>query len=125
MDASHLKLLMYFAYGAVGGLIGSMAKSRRLTLPRMVGERLADGTVRKIIDPGFVTAPLLGGLLAAYFDVRPENSIAWGLAAGYAGPSILNALVDQLLKRLGLAMESPLNPSLPDVPADPPTGGAS
>ena len=102
LTPEHAKLLGYAVYGGIAGLIGAMAKSRRLTLPRIVTYRERDGEVVKMIDVGFLAAPFLGALLAAYFDTKPENAIAWGLASGYAGPSVCNAILDELLKRFGI-----------------------
>ncbi|MFN3652209.1 MAG: hypothetical protein ACK47B_21740 [Armatimonadota bacterium] len=101
MTPFHWKLVEFFIYGAIGGLIGAMTKSRSLELPRIVVKRQKDGEVRKFIDMGFLAAPFLGGALAAYFDGRPETAIVYGVTSGYAGPSLLNALGDTLLKRVG------------------------
>lgn len=105
-----IKLAWFFLYGAVGGLIGAMAKSRRLTLPRITVEREADGELVKEWDSGFLWAPFLGGALAAIVDGRPETAIAYGLASGYAGPAIINAVVDPILKKFGLNPDSPKLP---------------
>ncbi|HEU4751926.1 MAG TPA: hypothetical protein VFU47_03740 [Armatimonadota bacterium] len=94
------KTLEYAAYGALAALIGSMAKSRGLQLPRIFVQRHADGETVKVIDLGFLTSPILGAFLAAYFDTRPENAIAWGLAAGFVGPSIINAVWDPIVRRV-------------------------
>lgn len=102
MSPEHQQLLAYALYGSLGGLIGAMAKSRRLTLPRIVTRRDADGEVAKMIDVGFLAAPFLGAALAMYFDTSPPNAIAWGLAGGYAGPTVVNTVVDQMLKRFGI-----------------------
>jgi hypothetical protein len=57
------------------------------------------------VDTGFLLAPLLGGLIAMKMDGSPVNAMGWGLACGYAGPAIVNSLVDALLKKLGIETE--------------------
>lgn len=89
-------ILIYFAYGAVGGFVGEIAKTGRLRLPRIVAGAL---------DVGFLVAPLIGGTLASLFDSSPQNAIAWGVAAGYAGPSLVSMVVEPLLAKLKLGSE--------------------
>jgi hypothetical protein len=101
MNPAYIKLAEYAFFGAIGGLIGAMAKSRTLTLPRIVITRRKSGEVVKVVDTGFLSAPFLGASLAMYFDTRPENAIAWGLACGFAGPSIITALLEALMKQAG------------------------
>jgi hypothetical protein len=71
-------------------------------MPRFICKRERNGETVKFVDPGFLTSVFLGAALAIYFDTKPENAIAWGLGAGFAGPAILRSLIDSLLKRLGL-----------------------
>ncbi|HEU4754104.1 MAG TPA: hypothetical protein VFU47_13420 [Armatimonadota bacterium] len=99
------KALIYAALGFIGALIGSMAKERRLTLPRVLVEIDEQGRRRRVIDPGFVVAPLVGALMAVYFDARYENALAWGAASGVVGPAILNIFSDWALKRLGFSVQ--------------------
>lgn len=98
------KILEYLAWGGASGLIGSMTKSRRMTLPHLTCIRERDGRVVKGFDWGFLAAPLLGAVVAAAVDGRPSTAIAYGLACGYAGPSLLNLIVDWGLGKLGLML---------------------
>lgn len=112
--SSDAGLLVYAAWGFAGALVGSMSRRRRLELPRVTVERRRRGasgeweTVREV-DPGFLAAPLLGAFLAVLADGRPWTAAAYGLATGWAGPAVLNALLDPLLSRLGRP-EPPENP---------------
>jgi predicted Na+-dependent transporter len=96
----------FFGYGAIGGIVGAMSKSRRLRLPRVIRRVARDGDHIIEVDSGFLLAPLLGGLVAMIVDGRPETAIGWGLACGYSGPAIVNAIVDGLLKKLGVNTEA-------------------
>jgi hypothetical protein len=121
----YAKLLEYAAFGAGGGLIGAMTKSRTLRLPRLLVERLEDGETVKVLDAGLLAAPLLGACLAMYFDTRPENALAWGLAAGYAGPTVLNVIIDPLLRKLGLNPDCDVlkpSPAVTDLKENPDAG---
>lgn len=102
MPPAYLKLAEYALFGAIGALIGAMTKSRSLTLPHLTLEKRRNGETVKGWDPGFLAAPFLGAALAMYFDTRPENAIAWGLAAGTAGPAIITLITDKLLSLAGL-----------------------
>lgn len=96
---------VFFAYGAVGGIVGAMSKSRRLRLPRVIRHVEKDGDLVVEVDAGFLLAPLLGGLVAMLLDGRPATAIGWGLACGYAGPAIVNVIVDGMLRKLGVETE--------------------
>lgn len=121
MPLEYVKLAEYFVFGCIGGLIGSMAKSRRLTLPHVVIERKKNGEIIKAWDTGFLAAPFVGGALAMVFDTAPVNAIGWGLASGYAGPSIWNALVDGLLSKFGFKVGGLPEPAPSPTPS---SGGA-
>jgi hypothetical protein len=116
MDPTYLKLLEYAAFGSVGAIVGAMAKCRKVQLPRVSVERTRDGETVTVIDMGFLTAPLLGACLAMYFDTNAPNAIAWGLAAGFVGPSLLNSMIDPLLKRLGFDPDAPAVAVIPARP---------
>jgi hypothetical protein len=107
MTPEQLKILEFAAFGFLGGVIGVMARSERLALPRIVAERQADGQVVRFIDPGFLASCLLGALLAAWRDGRPETAIVYGLASGYVGPALLKRLIERLLKHAGLDSDTP------------------
>lgn len=94
------ELCAYAAWGGAGALIASMTRTRRLQLPRLYLRRSRDGETVRILDPGFLAAPLLGAFLAAALDGRPWTAAAYGLASGWAGPAILNALIDPILHRV-------------------------
>jgi len=96
------KILEFAAYGAAAALLGTMVRDGRLQVPRIYSERGREGHPVRFIDPGFLGSVLLGAALAAYFDGRAQTAAAYGLAAGYAGPALLNALAEPLLKRLGM-----------------------
>jgi len=100
-----LKLLEYAGYGLASGVIGTMARERRLTLPRIY--KVRDGTNRAetVVDPGFLAAPVLGAVLAMIVDGRPQTALAYGLAAGFVGPALLHSLLEPLLKRFGIDLE--------------------
>jgi hypothetical protein len=102
MTPTDWQLLQAFACGFGGALIGSMAKTRKLQLPRVYAVRTATGEVIKGLDAGFLVSPLLGGILAMIVNGGPERAIGYGLATGYAGPAVLNALIDPFLRRLGI-----------------------
>lgn len=98
------KVLEYLAWGGAAGLIGAMTKSRRMTLPRITCEREKDGSTVKVLDWGFLVAPFLGALVAAVVDGRPQTAVAYGLACGFAGPSLLNIVTEWVLSRAGLML---------------------
>lgn len=104
MPPEYLKLAEYAVFGAVGALIGAAAKNRSLELPRVTRKKEKSGAVVKSLDLGFLTAPLLGAVLAAVVDGRPQTGIAYGLAAGFAGPAIINAVLDPIIARLGMPL---------------------
>lgn len=99
MSPEVLKLLEYAAYGAVGALAGVVGKSGELRLPRLRRRALKDGDVVIALDLGFIAALLLGAILAAWIDGRPQTALAYGLASGYAGPSLLSAMVTEFQRR--------------------------
>jgi hypothetical protein len=94
------------ACGFGGALIGSMAKTRRLRLPRVCVVKQESGEAEWILDPGFLATPLLGAFLAVLLASRAEVALWYGLATGYVGPALLNLLFDPLLKRLGADPEA-------------------
>jgi hypothetical protein len=106
MTGEQWKLVEYALWGGLAALIGAMAKSRRLTLPQIFVVRRDGKVKRRVIDMGFLVAPLMGGLLAAVVDGRPSTAVAYGLAAGYAGPALVNAIVDGVLNGLGYAVKT-------------------
>lgn len=118
IDPLYVKLAEYAFFGAIGGLIGAMTKSSRLTLPRLTLEKRRNGEVVKIWDPGFLSAPFLGAGLAMYFDTSPQNAIAWGLVGGFVGPAMMSIFTDKLLSVFGLKVGG-----MPEVPAT--TNGGS
>ncbi|MGV3723804.1 MAG: hypothetical protein ACO1SX_23140 [Actinomycetota bacterium] len=120
MNPAYAKILEYAAFGAIGALAAAMSKSRGLALPRIVVHRERDGQVSKWIDMGFLAAPVLGAVLAVYFDTTPANAIAWGCAAGWGGTSILTAIQDALLRAAGLKVGG-----LPETASPAPSNGAS
>jgi hypothetical protein len=103
VDAVLWRLCQYAAYGAVGGFVGVLAKSGRLELPHLV-RRSEDGERAVMIDLGFLGSLILGAVLAAVMDGRPQTAIAYGLAAGFVGPAALNCVLDPLLIRVGLGL---------------------
>lgn len=107
MSPAYVKILEYAAWGFIGGLIGLMSKNRRLEMPRMVVHRERDGRTSKWLDVGFLSSPFLGSALAIYFDTRPENALAWGMVAGYAGSSVLTLLQERLLSAAGFKVGIP------------------
>jgi hypothetical protein len=105
MTPEQLKLLQLATYGFAAALIGSMAKERKLRLPRVYLVKEETGEAIRILDPGFLAAPLLGAFMAMIIDGRLENALLYGLASGYAGPAVLNAFIDPLLHRLRIHPE--------------------
>jgi len=101
MSPAYVKIFEYAAWGFIGGVIGLMSKNRRLELPRLHSVREKDGRVSKWIDVGFLSSPFLGSALAIYFDTRPENALAWGMVAGYAGSSVMTLLQERVLTLAG------------------------
>ena len=103
MDHQPLTLLLFSAYGAAGAFIGSVSKTRKLELPRIIrrGVKLEDRVT--LIDVGFLGAPLLGAVLAAVVDGRPQTALAYGIAAGFAGPAVINSVIDPILARIGMS----------------------
>jgi hypothetical protein len=112
-----LHYLTFALYGGVGALLCAAAKQRTLEMPRVVRKRDADGDVRTVIDLGFLAAPLLGAIVAAYVDGRPATALAWGALCGYAGPAILNWVFDPWLKKLGVPLHDGLPPAARDEEA--------
>ena len=102
MEHQPLSLLIFAGYGAIGAFIGAISKTRKLELPRIIrrGVSLADRVT--LIDVGFLGAPLLGAVLAAIVDGRPQTAIAYGIAAGFAGPAVINSVIDPILARIGM-----------------------
>lgn len=107
MSPEAWKILEYAAWGGAGALLGSVAHTRTLQLPRIVRRGVDPGDQVVLLDLGFLVAPILGAVLAAIVDGRPQTAVAYGIAAGYAGPAFANALLDALLRRIGM----------PEVPA--------
>lgn len=108
------QILAYAAYGGIGAVVGLVAKTRRLELPRVVRRQLRTGDHSTHLDVGFLAAPLLGAVLAVLFDTSAPNAIAWGLASGYVGPALLNAIIDPILARLGRPLDVPARPARSD-----------
>jgi hypothetical protein len=126
LTPAHIKLLEFAAFGFTAGIIGTMARERKLTLPRIYKIKELDGGTETVIDPGFLAAPVLGAALAMIVDGRPETALAYGLAAGFVGPSLLQSLLEPVLRKFGIDLthadpagtpESPVTPETSDPPA--------
>lgn len=107
MDAQQWELLWFALYGGSAAFVASITRTGRLVVPRPRRRRDPDGDEWSWDLGSFAAAPL-GALLAAVFDGRPQTAIAYGLAAGVAGPALLSALTDPLLKKLGLDPKPPI-----------------
>jgi hypothetical protein len=112
-----LTLCAFAVWGLIGGLIGASTRTHRLELPRVVCEHSKTGQVKRYVDPGFLTAAVFGAVVAAAIDGRPWTALAYGIAVGYAGPAIVRALVDRVLRTLSLEPQEP--PSAPVAPLTP------
>ena len=113
LTPEHVKLLEYAVYGGLSALVGSMTKSRSLTLPRLVTYHEKNGQVKKIWDPGLLVAPFGGAIIAAIVDGRPQTALAYGVAVGFAGPAVFSVLSDAVIKRLGYVLGGLPENSLP------------
>jgi len=102
MDAALLDLLPRAGLGALIAFAAAGAKSHRWQLPRIVRENTAEGGTVILIDLGFLAAPLLGAICAVVAGGSLERAAWAGLAAGIAGPAILNTLLEPVLQKLGL-----------------------
>jgi hypothetical protein len=100
--AAFLDLLPLAGAGALSALVAAGAKSHRWQLPRVIRENTAEGGSVVLIDLGFLAAPLLGALCGVAAGSGIERALWAGLAAGIAGPAVLNALLEPLLGKLGL-----------------------
>ncbi len=108
MHADFPTICQFFGWGALGGLIGGATKSHRLQLPRVIRRGVDPGDRVILIDLGFLASILLGGTVAMIVDGRVQTALAYGLAAGFAGPAVVNALIDPLLRKIGMP------PAVPD-----------
>lgn len=102
MHADLITNLEFCAWGALGGLIGGATKTHKLQLPRVIRRGAEPGDRVVLIDLGFLASILLGGTVAMIVDGRVQTALAYGLAAGFAGPAVVNALLDPLFHKLGM-----------------------
>lgn len=109
MDPTTLKILESAGWGALGALVAMAGKTRRLMLPHLVRRGVEDGEHVYLVDLGFLAAPLLGAALAMMLDGRPQTALAYGVTAGYAGPAVLNAVLDPFLKKIGMGPVQPMD----------------
>lgn len=112
MSPDHLEMLQFAAFGGLGGLLGSACKTRTLQLPRILRRGVNPEERVVLLDLGFLAAPLLGGILAAVIDGRPSTAIAYGLASGWVGPAVVNAVLDPFLAKIGMG---PISREIPDA----------
>lgn len=102
MTGELLELAPLAGIGALAALVAAGAKSHRWQLPRIVRENQAEGGSVVLVDLGFLAAPLLGALCALGFANSLRDAMFYGIAAGIAGPALLNTLVEPVLHKLGL-----------------------
>lgn len=99
------KLLEYAGYGFLGALVASMVKERSIRLPTIYIHKDTDGVTRRYVDPGFIGAALLGAIIAAIMDGRPQTAIAYGVASAFVGLEILKPIIAGVMGILGKQVE--------------------
>lgn len=104
LTPAHWKLLEFAAFGFFSGIIGTMARERKLTLPRIYKIKDPQGGTETVVDSGFLVAPVLGAVLAMIVDGRPETALAYGLAAGFVGPALLQSVLEPVLRKFGIEL---------------------
>jgi hypothetical protein len=102
-----IELLGLAGLGAAGALVGVIVKTGRLMLPRVVHQNGEGGDTVTLIDLGCFSSLFLGAAAAVYFDGGPRWAVWYGFLSGTAGAVVLNAILEPLLRRIGL-------PSLPN-----------
>jgi hypothetical protein len=107
MTHDPLTLLAFAGYGAAAALVTAIAKTRKLELPHVIRRGVNPGDRVFLIDVGFLAAPLLGGVIAAIVDGRPQTALAYGVAVGFAGTAVVNSVIDPILSKLGMSEVEP------------------
>ena len=104
-DLTVEQALPYACWAMLGGVVGSLARNRTLQLPSIyVRTRREDGSKIRMLDTGMLGGWIVAAFLGIVLDGTWLNATLYGVAVGYAGPSlaaqIIGALVDKTTLQL-------------------------